>query len=172
MPEAPDHPPPPDSCDVGELRKALHAHIEDMFTRAETGLDIHAQCLVLAGKLIELAKPYIDLFIAHELSAPRAAKRPDSLAASDRARQDVKALVYGAGGKTAGSTTEVGLVGAHTIVQLLAVFTSDPYLKVLATALGQLRLGQVHPWLNPPNIGVHPKKHASDALRLKSIPLV
>ena len=88
-----------------------------------------------------------------------------------RARDTVSALVHRIGGETAHSTAAVGLIGAYTTVQELAVFTQDPYLTVLATALGQLRFGQVHPWLSPPKVSVHPKESASEVLGLRAIPI-
>ena len=70
--------------------------------------------------------------------------------AGERARNAVSEMLLGIGGRTAQSTAADGLIGAHMTVQQLAVFSQDPYLTVLATALEQLRVGQVHPWLVPP----------------------
>lgn len=150
-----------------ELRRELHAQVDRMFENAKTGLDIYCQLLGLAGRLVAQASPYIDLNIARELAGP---KTKDAVTVSERARDDVRAAHYDVDGKTFESTAKAGLIGAHTIVGQLAAVTNDPYLTGLAHALGQVRFGQVHPWLSPVKTPVHPKQYASDVLGLKGIP--
>lgn len=157
----------PDDNLAEEIRAELHAQVDSMFERAKTGLDIYSECLSLAGRLVTQASPYTDLIVARELAGPKAT---DAIAVGKRARDDAKAVHYGVDGKTAESTATLGLVGAHKTVEQLAVYTDDPYLRVLAIAMGQLRFGQVHPWLVPVKTPVHPKQHASDVLGLKTIP--
>ena len=157
---------PEDNLDE-ELRTQLHAEVDRMFENAKTGLDIHCELLRLAGRLMTQITPYIDLIVARELAGPKAS---DAVTVGERAREDVKAAHFGVDGKTAESTATVGLIGAHTIVEQLAAVTNDPYLTGLANALAQLRFGQVHPWLAPAKLPVHPRQHASNVLGLRAIP--
>lgn len=150
-----------------ELRAVLHAQVDRMFENAKTGFDIHSELLSLAGRLITQTTPHIDLIIARELAGPKA---KNAITVGERAREDAKAVHYGVDGKTIESTAAVGLIGAHKTVEQLAAVTNDPYLTGLANALGQLRFGQVHPWLAPVKTPVHPRQHASDVLGLKAIP--
>ena len=152
-----------------ELRLELHRQVDGMFEGAKNSSDIYCDCLRLAGRLVAQASPYIDLIVARELAAPKASTS-EVLAAGERGRDDVKAFVYGVDGRTAESTAALGLIGAHTTINLLAIYTADPYLRILATALGELRYGQVHPWLVPVKTPVHPKERASDVLTLKAKP--
>ena len=115
--------------------------IDAIFAGGETGLDVSQQIFALGCQLLKSSTPSVDLFIAGALRTPGASLAEASSAAK-RARDTVSALVHRIGGETAHSTAAVGLIGAYTTVQELAVFTQDPYLTVLATALGQLRFGR------------------------------
>ena len=150
-----------------ELRSELHRRVDGMFEHAKTSADIYCECLRLAGTLVTQASPYIDLIVTCELANPKA-PRSETVTAGALARDDAKALVQGVGGKTEESTAALGLIGAHKTVQQLAVYSADPYLHTLATALGELRYGQVHPWLVPVKLPIHPSNRASDVLALKA----
>ena len=152
-----------------QLLQDLHSNIDAIFAGGETGLDVHQQIFALGCRLLKSSTPSVDLFIAGALRTP-GASLAEANSAAKRARDTVSAVVHRIGGETAHSTAAVGLIGAYITVQQLAAFTGDPYLTVLATALGQLRFGQQHPWLIAPKASVKPKPFASQVLVLRAIP--
>lgn len=158
---------PIDNITREELRAELHTKVECIFDRENTDLDICRECLSLASHLISRGSPYIDLKVGREI---RGRKFADDLTAGESARDEVKAARNGDAAKPMESSAAFGLIGAHATVAQLAAYASDPYLNGLASALWQLRLGQVHPWLIPTKKPVHPRQHADDVLGWKAIP--